>query len=224
MTVRKLICTLMVLTVSLSCQNFSHALSLDGNCSNWKVGKLTNSKGMNREAEAKAICANLGKSGDAITVFDPRNQTCLLCSKDDWTPGSSSSSSGNNSAQGKGKKVAADNNVSSKPACHMRTGYMFSDRPDAEFNVLKERNPKRNEYFWHYYTVARPTTRSSNPNRDINNARKGAQRIVAEGKEGRQYDFALQGNLNEFCNYLKKKCDIEKSVLKALNKACGWSK
>jgi hypothetical protein len=91
MTVRKLICALMVLIVSLSGWSFAQALSLDGNCSNWKVGTLTDSGGMNREAQAKAICATLGKSGDAITVFDPRNQTCLLCSRADWIPGSSPS-------------------------------------------------------------------------------------------------------------------------------------
>ncbi len=92
MPFQKLICALIILIGSLTATwNFAQALSLDGNCSNWKVGTLTDSGGMNREAEAKAICANLGKSGDAITVFDGRNQSCLLCSKDDWTPGSSPS-------------------------------------------------------------------------------------------------------------------------------------
>jgi PASTA domain-containing protein len=81
----------MVLLSSLSGGSFAQALSLDGNCSNWKVGTLTDSRGMNRKAQAKSICATLGKSGDAITVFDGRSQSCMLCYKDDWTPGSSPS-------------------------------------------------------------------------------------------------------------------------------------
>ncbi|GJL78025.1 MAG: hypothetical protein NPINA01_10140 [Nitrospinaceae bacterium] len=91
MPVRKLICALIVLMASLSGWSFAQALSLDGNCSNWKVGTLTDSSGQNQEAKAKAICTTLGKSGDAITVFDSRNQSCLLCSRDHWTPGSSPS-------------------------------------------------------------------------------------------------------------------------------------
>jgi len=92
MIVYKSICVLFVLVASLSSWTPAQALSLDGNCSNWKVGTLTDSSGTNRGGRAKSICAALGKSGDSITVFDDRNQMCLLCSRDDWTPGSSSSS------------------------------------------------------------------------------------------------------------------------------------
>ncbi len=223
MNVRNLICALIVLMGSSSGGNLAHALSLDGTCSNWRVGTLTDSSGKNREAEAKSICTNLGKSPGVITVFDPRNQTCLLCSLDDWTPASSSSSATPSDGDGPSEeeeKVASGGTISGKPKCHLRTGYLFSTKKDTEFNVLKERNPQKNDYYWHYFTVATPSKRFKHR---IPKARKEAQRIIAEGNQGRQYDFALRGSLDDFCKYLKNECDIENSVLKSVGKGCGWS-
>ncbi len=220
MTVRKWICVSIVWMGCLSGGSIAQALSLDGTCSNWRVGTLTDSSGKNREAEAKAICANLGKSRDVITVFDPRNQTCLMCSLDEWTPASSSTPTGSDGPSEKAEETASGSPASGKPKCHMRTGYLFSVKKDTEFNVLKERNPKPNEYLWHYYTVATPSKRFNH----IERARKEAQRIIAEGIQGRQYDFALRGSMADFCNYVKKECDIENSVLKSVSKGCGWSK
>lgn len=102
MTVRTSIGGLVVLIVSLSTWNLVQARSLVGQCSNWMVGSLTEISGTNRKADIKAVCISIRESGDFIAEYEPRSQSCMLCSHDDWTPSSSSSSPSS--------PIASDNN------------------------------------------------------------------------------------------------------------------
>ena len=209
---------------STSGGNVSAGSSSEGQCSNWMRMSFTDSKGNNLPGDTEKACTLTGKSGDFITRIHPTTKACSVCSREDWTspvpPVVTSDDSGGSGGTADGGEDVADGDVSGKRKCHLYSGYLFSNKAGTEFNVLKEKNPDKNEYTELLYTIGTISKRFNH----IESARKDAERIVKDGTRGKQYGFAFRGGLDGFCNYIESQCDIENSSVKVAEKACEWSK
>jgi hypothetical protein len=195
--------------------------SSEGHCSNWMTMSFSDSKGTLHPVDTEKACTLTGKSGDFITRIHPTTKACSICSREDWTPVSSTSDEGGaDSRTADGREVVSDGGVSGKRKCHLYSGYLFSNKAGTDFNVLKEKNPDKNGYTELLYTVGTISKRFNH----IETARKDAERIVKEGTRGKQYGFAFRGGLDGFCNYIESQCHIENSSVKVAEKACKWSK
>lgn len=80
-------CTRTLLAILLSAAaGAAEARSLGGTCSNWMTSSLASEQTRRADATAtRRACTALGRTGDFVTFFEERTQSCLICAKDDWT-------------------------------------------------------------------------------------------------------------------------------------------
>ena len=63
------------------------AASLGGHCTNWMTSSLNDESSMAADVETTAAaCTALSQSGDFVTRYETRSNTCLICNREDWTP------------------------------------------------------------------------------------------------------------------------------------------
>lgn len=63
------------------------AASLGGHCSNWMSSSLNAESGGAPDVSATTTaCTALSQSGDFVTRYEARTNTCLICNREDWTP------------------------------------------------------------------------------------------------------------------------------------------
>lgn len=85
--VKFMITTVVVLIVSIMVVGVSFSQSLNGRCTNWMTTSLSNESSGNPDQEAtRAACRALETSGNFVTRYVERTNTCLICSQENWTP------------------------------------------------------------------------------------------------------------------------------------------
>ena len=71
--------------------NESSAASLGGHCSNWMTSSLNDEGTGSADVRATTeACVALQQSGDFVTSYEPRTNTCLICNIGDWTASTTS--------------------------------------------------------------------------------------------------------------------------------------
>jgi len=78
--------TLLALISLITAAGAAQARSLGGTCSNWMTTSLANeATRLSDPTATRRACTALGRSGDFVTFYEDRTQTCLVCARDDWS-------------------------------------------------------------------------------------------------------------------------------------------